>query len=116
MHNFILYPMVIKTFQSVHQKLLVLAFIWSLCREHANQPEHRLLPPLQNNSNEIKEPFSTPSSTPKPFSNFLQSSHQFTTIKISTTTRATTKTPNTIKKKGVFKPTFIHSGSYRHTG
>ncbi|CAK5043481.1 unnamed protein product [Meloidogyne enterolobii] len=87
--------------------------IRSWAREHSRQPDHQLILPFQNNSDEGEEPISTPKQLP----NILQSSIQFTTtIKIPTTIKTTTKVPTTARKKGVVKPTFFNSGTHRHTG
>uniref|UniRef100_A0A1I8AXB9 Uncharacterized protein n=1 Tax=Meloidogyne hapla TaxID=6305 RepID=A0A1I8AXB9_MELHA len=87
--------------------------IRSWAREHSRQPEHQLLLPLQNNSNEKEELMSTP----EQHSNFTQSSIlSTTTTKIPPTIRTTSKAPTTPRKKGVVKPTFFNSGTYRHSG
>lgn len=87
--------------------------IWFFCREHSRQPDHQLVLPFQNNSDEGEELISTPKQLP----NILQSSIQVTTtIKIPTTIKTTTKVPTTARKKGVVKPTFFNSGTHRHTG
>ncbi|CAK5033325.1 unnamed protein product [Meloidogyne enterolobii] len=87
--------------------------IRSWAREHSRQPDHQLVLPFQNNSDEGEESISTPKQLP----NILQSSIQFTTTtKIPTTIKTTTKVPTTARKKGVVKPTFFNSGTHRHTG
>jgi hypothetical protein len=86
-------------------------------RQHSNQPDDQVLSPLQNNFDEIEE---SPFSDPLPHSSSLRSSLQSSSTKFTTnkvlTTRTTTIVPTSTIKKEVFKPTFFHSGTYRHTG
>uniref|UniRef100_A0A914KL26 Uncharacterized protein n=1 Tax=Meloidogyne incognita TaxID=6306 RepID=A0A914KL26_MELIC len=98
---------------SFFEKLCMFELIWFFCREHSRQPDHQLVLPFQNNSDEGEELISTPKQLP----NILQSSIQVTTTtKIPTTIKTTTKVPTTARKKGVVKPTFFNAGTHRHSG